>query len=73
MNGKLPVKLLYTTPDTLSLNAPKQNMLAMDWSKSVWSSSMMVGFVAPYAGPLYGGGSLNMGSICLGGGTAMGS
>jgi hypothetical protein len=64
MNGKLPVKSLYTTPDTLSVNAPKQNMLAMDWSKSAWSSLMMAGFVAPYAGPLYGGGLSNMGSIC---------
>jgi hypothetical protein len=41
MNGKDPVKLLYTIPSLLSANAPNQNTFAMDLS----SSAMMYGML----------------------------
>ncbi len=36
MYGKLLVQLLYTTPESLSASAPKQNMLAMELLSSPW-------------------------------------
>ncbi len=36
MYGQSPVQSLYTTPESLSANAPKQNTLAMELLSSSW-------------------------------------
>jgi hypothetical protein len=51
MKGKLPVKLLYTTPGCLLVNTPKQKTLAM---VSLQSSRMTFGACAQGALAFYG-------------------
>ncbi len=46
MNGKLPVRLLYTTPLILSAKAPKQKILAIDLLLGIMCAVLQ----APHAG-----------------------
>jgi hypothetical protein len=56
MNGKLPIRSLYTTLLILSAKAPKQKILAID---------LLLGMCAlwrtPYAGPWKGQGAAEIG------------
>jgi hypothetical protein len=61
MNRKEPVQSLYTTPQCLSANAPKQNTLAMDSSSSL--SPIRFGIAASYTTAGNGSGA---GSNCVG-------
>ncbi len=57
MNGKLPVRSLYTTPLILSAKSPKQKMLAID----LLSGIMCALWHAPYTGPWKGQGESKTG------------